>query len=157
MQARATGPASELNENLELTSEPARSKAEIVALIGGSFVNAFGQENAVLGLFNLAGSTVLSDVQGTINEIGQTLGLSELRIYPTLITTSSRNNSVLGLAAEAMFDISEDFSVSLSRVFAANESFRYSAIYRINDQIILRGSTNLADESRALIEYESRF
>lgn len=34
MQARVTGLASELDENLELTSEPARSEAEIVALIG---------------------------------------------------------------------------------------------------------------------------
>lgn len=157
VQARVTGLASELDKNLELTSEPARSKAEIVALIGGSLINAFGQDNAVLGLVNLAGSTVLSDVQSTINNIGQTLGLSELRVYPTLLTDSGRNTSVLGLAAEAVFDVSEDFSVSFSRVFATNESFRYNALYRINDQIILRGSTNLDDESRALIEYESRF
>lgn len=157
VQARVTGLASTLDENLELTSEPARSEAEIVALIGGSLINAFGQDNAVLGLVNLAGSTILSDVQSTINNIGQTLGLSELRVYPTLLTDSGRNTSVLGLAAEAVFDVSEDFSVSLSRVFSTNESFRYNAIYRINDQIILRGSTNLDDESRALIEYESRF
>ncbi|NJL61528.1 MAG: hypothetical protein HC903_06495 [Methylacidiphilales bacterium] len=83
--------------------------------------------------------------------------MSELRVYPTLVTEATRDISVLGLAAEAVFDISEDFSVSLSRIFAANEFFRYNAIYRINDQIILRGSTNLDDESRALIEYESRF
>ncbi|BAZ09010.1 hypothetical protein NIES4071_08160 [Calothrix sp. NIES-4071] len=157
VQARVTGLASTLNENLELTSEPARSEAEIVALIGGSFINAFGQENAVLGLVNLAGSTVLSDLQAAISNIGQTLGLSELRVYPTLVTDATRDTSVLGLAAEAVFDISEDFSVSLSRIFATNEFFRYNAIYRINDQIILRGSTNLDDESRALIEYESRF
>lgn len=61
------------------------------------------------------------------------------------------------VAVQLQPTVSDDLSVSLSRIFAADELFRYNAIYRINDQIILRGSTNIDDESRALIEYESRF
>src|SRR3712207_7039969 len=33
VQARATGPASQLSENLELTSEPSRTEAEIISLL----------------------------------------------------------------------------------------------------------------------------
>ncbi|MBW4564736.1 MAG: translocation/assembly module TamB domain-containing protein [Mojavia pulchra JT2-VF2] len=157
IQATAKGPASKLSDNLDLTSEPRRSEAEIVALIGGSFINNLGQGDAGLGLVNLAGSAIFSNLQGTISQIGETIGLSELRLFPTIVTNATRSTSVLGLAAEAVFDVSNAFSVSLSRVFASDEPFRYNVIYRVNDEILVRGSTNLGDESRAVVEYETRF
>ncbi|WP_414582465.1 translocation/assembly module TamB domain-containing protein [Scytonema sp. PCC 10023] len=164
VQARATGPASQLAENLELTSEPSRSKAEIISLLGGSIINSLGQSDATTGLVTLAGSTIFGSLQGSITAIGQAIGFSEFRIYPSPVTTrASRNSdqretsSVLGLAAEGVFDISRNFSVSLSRVFLTNEPFNYNVIYRVNDDLLVRGSTNLADDSRLLFEYETRF
>jgi translocation and assembly module TamB len=156
VQARATGPASQLSDNLELTSEPSRSEAEIISLLGGSIINSLGQTDATVGIATLAGSTILGSLQGSISAIGQAIGFSEFRISPTPVTGSSAP-SVLGLTAEGVFDISRNFSVSLSRVFLTNEPFRYNLLYRVNDEILVRGSTNLADESRFLFEYEARF
>ena len=157
VQAAVEGPASELADNLELTSEPNRSEAEIVALLGGSFVNTLGRGDPALGLATIAGSTLLSNFQDNITEIGEALGIDELRLFPTIVTDPTENVSVLGLAAEAVFDITNDFSLSLSRVFAADDPLRYNLIYRLNDQILVRASTNLSGESRLLVEYETRF
>lgn len=157
VQARVTGPASELADNLELTSEPSRSESEIIALLGGTFVNTLGRGNTTLGLANLAGSALLTNLQGNISALGEAIGLSELRLFPTIVTDPTSEVSVLGLATEAVFDITGNFSVSLSRVFAIDEPFRYNLLYRVNDQVLVRGSTNFAGESRALVEYEARF
>ncbi|BAZ08315.1 hypothetical protein NIES4071_01200 [Calothrix sp. NIES-4071] len=157
--ARANGPASKLENNLELTSDPRRNRAEIVSLIGGTFVNALNQQDAGLGIISLAGNTLLTPLQGIISSLGQTLGLSELRLYPTVINSSSSNrgSSVLGLAAEAGFNINRNISLSVSRVFIVDEPFRYNVIYRINDKILLRGSSDFSlEDYRALVEYESR-
>jgi translocation and assembly module TamB len=157
IQASIQGPASELAENLELTSDPNRSESEIVALLGGSFVNTFGRGDPTLGLAAIAGSTLLSNLQGNISEFAEAIGIDELRLFPTIVTDPTEDVSVLGLAAEAIFDITDDFSVSLSRVFAADDPVRYNLIYRLSDQILVRASTNLSGENRLLVEYEARF
>lgn len=157
IQATIQGRASELSQNLQLTSEPARSEAEIIALLGGSFLNVLGQSNTSLSIFTLAGSPFFTGLQGTISQFGEAIGLRDLRIFPTIITDSSSTSSVLGLAAEAVVGVSRNLSGSISGVFATNEPLRYNIIYRVNNQILLRGSTNLSDESRILIEYEKRF
>ncbi|MBW4643139.1 MAG: translocation/assembly module TamB domain-containing protein [Goleter apudmare HA4340-LM2] len=159
VQARATGPASELTDNLELTSEPGRSRGEIVALLGGSILNFLGQTgDATQGLTNFASSTVLGGLQGTITAIGQAVGFSEFRIFPTPNTSqAARRSSVLDLSAEGVFNLNRNLSVSLSRALASNDSFRYNLLYRLNDEILVRGSTNLGDESQLRVEYETRF
>ncbi|OKH33549.1 hypothetical protein NIES2101_39840 [Calothrix sp. HK-06] len=156
--ARVNGPASKINDNLELTSDPRRNRAEIVSLIGGTIINAFNQQDGGLGIISAAGNRILTPLQGIISSLGQTIGLSELRLYPTVINNRStnRSSSVLGLAAEAGFNVNRNFSLSVSRVFLVDEPFRYNLIYRINEEILLRGSTDLSEDSRALIEYETR-
>jgi len=77
--ATVTGP-SQLFDNLQLTSNPSRSESEIIALLGGGFVNTLGR--GTLGLANFASSAVLGNFQGTINNIGNAFGLSELRLIP---------------------------------------------------------------------------
>ncbi|MBD1996259.1 translocation/assembly module TamB domain-containing protein [Leptolyngbya sp. FACHB-541] len=122
-----------------------------------SFINTLGQADTTLGLANLAGSALFSNLQGNINDIGEALGLSELRLSPTIVTDPESDVSVLGLAVEAGVDITDDFSVSLSQVIATDDPTRYNLLYRISDQLRLRGSTNLSGESRVLLEYEARF
>lgn len=156
VQASVTGPASELAENLELTSEPSRSEEEIIALLGGSFINTLGRVDPTLGIATIASSTLLGDLQGNINAIGEAICIDEIRAFPTIVTDQT-SESVLGLAVEAIFDITNDFSVSLSRVFAADDPFRYNLLYRLNDRVLVRASTNFSGESRAEIEYEMRF
>ncbi|KYC43677.1 hypothetical protein WA1_00460 [Scytonema hofmannii PCC 7110] len=157
VEARVRGPASELADNLELTSTPGRSESEIIALLGGSIINTLGQTDSALGIATFAGSTLLSGLQENISAIGQAIGFSTFRVYPTTVANESSRASVLSLAAEGVFDITENFSVSLSRVFLTNESFRYNLLYRVNDEILMRGSTDLEDESRFEIQYETRF
>jgi translocation and assembly module TamB len=157
VQARVNGPASELSNNLELTSEPSRSKGEIVALLGGSILNSFGQTDATQGLTNFASSTILGSLQGSITAIGQTVGFSEFRIFPTPSINETSRTSILNLSAEGVFDINRNLSASLSRALSSNDSFRYNVLYRVNDEILMRGSTDLGDENQLQVEYETRF
>ncbi|MEH1769894.1 MAG: translocation/assembly module TamB domain-containing protein [Nostoc sp.] len=158
VQATVNGPASKLGDNLELTSEPSRSKGEIVALLGGSILGSFGQTNAGQGLTNFASSAILGSLQGTITAIGQAVGFSEFRIFPTPITNNQTTTaSVLNLSAEGVFNINRNFSASLSRALTSDDSFLYNVLYRVNDEILMRGSTNLGDENQFQVEYETRF
>lgn len=154
IQAKVQGPASQLADNLELTSTPARSETEIVALLGGGFVETLGRGDSTLGLANLAGSALLGNVQ---NIIGDALGLTEFRLFPTIITNEEERSSTLGLAAEAGVDITRNFSVSVLKELTTNQPFDYSLRYRLNDDLLLRGATNFSGENRAVLEYERRF
>lgn len=162
VRAEVEGPASRLAENLQLTSSPPRSEEEIVALIGGGFVDTFGRGDTLLGLANIAGSAFLTNIQGAI---GNALGLSEFRLFPT--TTSSEasrdsagdgdGSSTLGLAAEAAIDITPAISVSVLKILTNNQPAQFGLRYRINDYLLIRSSTDFSGDSRAAIEYEARF
>jgi translocation and assembly module TamB len=160
VEATINGLASKLNENLELTSSPSRSQTEIVALLGGGFVDTQGRADSTLGLINIAGSAVFNNFQSAFNQIGSTFGLSELRIFPTVISENpeaGRSNSTLELAAEAGVDISSKISVSSIKILTTNDPFQWGINYRINDEFRVRASTNLTDDSRAVVEYQTRF
>ncbi|MEH2411585.1 translocation/assembly module TamB domain-containing protein [Nostoc sp.] len=160
VEATIKGLASKLNENLELTSSPSRSQTEIVALLGGGFVDTQGRGDSTLGLINIAGSAVFNNFQSAFNQIGSTLGLSELRIFPTVISDNpeaGRSSSTLELAAEAGVDISSKISFSSIKILTTNDPFQWGVNYRINDEFRVRASTNLSDDSRAVVEYQTRF
>lgn len=157
VQARVTGPASQIFDNLELTSDPARSQSEIIALIGGGFVDTLGRGDSALGIANLASSALLGNFQGTVTSLGNAIGLSELRIFPTLTTEERSRSSTLGLAAEAGINISGDIYFSVLRVLTANQPTQFGLVYRLNDRIRIRTSTDLSGDSGAVVEYENRF
>ncbi|BAY40924.1 hypothetical protein NIES2111_53140 [Nostoc sp. NIES-2111] len=164
VEANIKGPASRLNETLELRSSPARSQTELVALLGGGFVDTQGRGDSTLGLINIAGSAVFGNFQSAFNQIGNAFGLSELRIFPTVISdnpdasnNSGRNGSSIELAAEAGIDISNKLSISSIKILTANDPFQWGINYRINDKFRVRASTNLEDDSRAVVEFQSRF
>ncbi|GAX40770.1 hypothetical protein NIES4075_17360 [Tolypothrix sp. NIES-4075] len=173
VEARVEGLASQLNQNLELTSSPARSETEIVALLGGSFVNTLGSGDSTLALANLAGSAL--NLQGTFNQIGNAFGLSEFRLFPTISAVS--NSSSLELGAEAGIDITPRISFSGIKILTAEDPLQLGVNYRINDNLRLRGSAPLFSNSNcsagsgndednfatyscginAVLEYEKRF
>jgi len=153
IQASVVGPASQLFDNLELTSSPSRSENEIVALIGGGFVDTLGRGDTTLAIANLAGSALLTNVQ---NLISDALGLSDFRLFPTTIT-SEENRSTFGLAAELGVNITGDLSASVLQILTAEEPTQFGLRYRLSDEFLLRGSTNLGDDSRIILEYETRF
>ncbi|NJM44832.1 MAG: hypothetical protein HC860_00645 [Alkalinema sp. RU_4_3] len=153
IQAKVSGLASSLFQNLELTSSPGRTRNEIIGLLGGGFINTLGRGDSTLGIANLAGSALLTNIQGFI---GNALGLSEFRLFPT-ITTDDDNSSTLGLAAEAGVDITPAISASVLRVLTSGQSTQFGLRYRVNDSFLFRGSTDFSGDNRAVLEYESRF
>jgi translocation and assembly module TamB len=173
VQAVVQGLASQLDQNLELTSTPTRTETEIVALLGGSFVNTLGSGDSTLALANLAGSAL--NLQGTFNQIGNAFGLSEFRLFPTISAVS--NSSSLELGAEAGVDITPRISVSGVKILTADDPLQLGVNYRINDNLRLRGSAPLFTNSNcsatngnnednlstyscginAVFEYEKRF
>ncbi|MGB3757831.1 MAG: translocation/assembly module TamB domain-containing protein, partial [Rivularia sp. (in: cyanobacteria)] len=159
VEAAVNGPASKLNENLELKSSPARSETEIVALLGGGF-DGDGRGNLAVGLLNIAGSAVLGNLQSAFNNIGTAFGLDELRVFPTIISDNpeaGKSSSSVELAAEAGVDITNRISVSALKILTADDPFQFGINYRLKDKIRLRGSTNFDDDTRGAIEYQRRF
>lgn len=160
VEASIEGLASKLKENLELTSSPPRNKIEIVSLLGGGFIDTQGRGDSTLGLINIAGSAVLNNLQSTFNQIGTAFGLSEFRIFPTILAENSeagRNYSSLEIAAEAGIDVTKKISLSGIKILTAEDPFQWGINYRVNDRVRLRGSTNLFDDTRVLIEFQKRF
>ena len=160
VEASINGLASQINDNLLLKSNPSRSETQIVTLLGGGFFENQGRGDSNLGLINIAGSAVFSNFQGAFNEIGDAFGLSELRIFPTILSErpeAGRNNSSLELALEAGIDISPKFSLSTIKILTAGDPLQWGINYRINNQFRVRSSTNLTDDSRAVIEFERKF
>jgi len=161
VQATIKGPASQLAENLVLSSSPPRQPSEIVALIGGSFVNTFGRGDSALGLANLAGSALLTNIQTVISNA---LGLTQFRIFPTYVSQDGDGNqrdsgstSTLGVGAEVGVDITRALSLSVLKLLTSSDPAQFSLRYRVNDQILLRGSSNFSGDNRGVIEYEARF
>lgn len=160
VEASINGLASQINENLELKSNPARSETQIVALLGGGFIDTKERGDIKLGLINIAGSAVFSNFQGAFNQIGDAFGLSELRVFPTILSQrpeAGRNNSSLELALEAGIDLSPKFSVSTIKILTARDPLQWGINYRINNELRVRSSTNLTDDTRAVVEFERRF
>ncbi len=157
VQARVQSPASQIFDNLELTSDPSRSQNEIIALIGGGFVDTLGRGDSTLGLANLAGSALLGTFQGTVSRVGNVFGLDELRLFPTVTTSEKSRNSTLGLAAEANIDLSRNLSVSVLKILTTNEATQFGLSYRLSDRVRIRASTNLNAESLAIFEYQNSF
>jgi translocation and assembly module TamB len=160
VEASIDGLASQLNENLQLKSNPSRSETQIVTLLGGGLVDNQGRGDSSLGLINIAGSAVFSNFQGAFNQIGDAFGLSELRIFPTILSErpeAGRSNSSFELALEAGVDVSSKISISTIKILTADDPLQWGINYRINNEFRLRSSTNLTDDSRAVLEFERRF
>ncbi|MGE5658271.1 MAG: translocation/assembly module TamB domain-containing protein [Actinomycetota bacterium] len=155
IQASVQGRASQLAENLELRSSPSRSEAEIVALLGGSFVQTLGQGDSTLAIANLAGAGLFSNIQSVITNA---TGLSEFRLFPARIQTEKNaRSSSLGLGLEVGVDVTRNISASIVRILSSNQPTEFTLRYRLNDQTLLRGSTNFQGDNRATVEYELRF
>ncbi len=154
IKADIQGRSDNLNNNIELSSNPSRNQTEIVALLGGGFINNFASENSELNLLNFASAAVLGGIQGALQE---TLGFDEFRLFPTQIIDSKERTSTFGLGAELALDLTDDFSISVTKIITNSQAPRYSLRYHLNEDIIIRGSSNFEQDSRAVIEFQRRF
>ena len=155
VSAKVQGLASQITNNIELTSSPPRSPAEIAALLGGGFVEALANSNGTSALVTLAGSALFGSLNAEFNNI---FPIGELRLFPTPIIDENRDNNKDGLAGEIAIDLVDNLSFSALKILNTDIPAQFGLRYRINDNFVLRGSTNFEDDgSRALIEYELRF
>ncbi|MGF1524787.1 MAG: translocation/assembly module TamB domain-containing protein [Leptolyngbyaceae cyanobacterium] len=165
INARYTGPASELSSlqtdlsNLELTSSPPRSNNELVALLSRNVLGAFDSlqgDGALTGLATFAGSAVLERIR---DFLGDTIPLSEFRIFQANEGSGQVNDSQ-DIGAEIGVDVRPNISVSVLKVLTNETPFQFNVRYRINNQFTLRGTTSFedfSDRTGVLLEYETRF
>jgi translocation and assembly module TamB len=155
VDARVAGLASQITQRLELTSSPARTQGEIVLLLGGAIAERLTSGGDIgLGVVSLASSNLLNSIQDRVSDL---FSLSDFRLFPTITKDPTTSNSTFGIAAEIGTNITPKISTSVFKILTNNESPYYSVRYRVNDQFLLRGSTNLFGDNRAVIEFEQRF
>jgi translocation and assembly module TamB len=175
INAKIEGPASQLLDNITLNSSPSRSQAEIVSLIGGGFVDTLGLGgDSTLALANLAGSALLGNLQGAINSV--LTGPVELRLFPTIVEAQDRkgkagssgdnssgssdnneNSTVLALGAEVGVNINNSTSFSALKLLTLDLPTQYNLRYQLNENLTLRGTTDLQGDNRFVVDYEARF
>jgi translocation and assembly module TamB len=97
---------------------------------------------------------LFTNVQGFI---GNALGFSEFRLFPTLSTDQNKRSSTLGLAAEAGINITPELSLSVLQLLTATQSTQFGLRYRVNQNTLMRGSTDFGGDSRLILEYEARY
>ncbi|ERN41939.1 hypothetical protein KR51_00012650 [Rubidibacter lacunae KORDI 51-2] len=159
VRALVDGPASQLLEDgnvnqrvFELSSDPPRTESEIVTLIGGSLFAG----GAAVSLANLATTALFGSLQA---DVARALGLSEFRIFPTLLPQDDEdsNATTLALAAEAGVDLTKASTVSILALLNDDPVLFFSLRYRVGDRIQLRAATDLNDRSQMIAEYQFRF
>ena len=67
ISAKVEGLASQIANKIQLTSSPPRSQTQILALLGGGFVNTLGRGDSTLGLANLAGTALFGSLSSEFN------------------------------------------------------------------------------------------
>lgn len=141
-----------------LRSKPPRSKDEILLLLSNGLGKITAGEEAVgNGLLSLAGTSLLSSFGDLQASVGDLLGLSDFRLYPSFSQSPSSTTSTLGLAGEVGINVSDKLSVSLFQILTGSDPPQYSVRYQINNQLLLRGSSNFSGDGRVLMEFEQRF
>ncbi len=166
VRADVEGPANKIFENLELSSTPPRSQSELLGLIGTGVVTALestvgslsGSGDSFSGLINLVGGALLDNVQ---DFVGSALNLSEFRLFP--VTAASRTGAAedrgigLDIGAEAGFDVSDNVSLSVTKILTNSTNPEFGVNYRLSDSFTVRSNTNLDDINQVFLEYRIRF
>ncbi len=153
VQASVTGTA--LAPDIRLSSSPPRNQSEIVALIGGGVLQQQGGSDPAAALANFAGGTVLNFLQ---DAIGDALNLAEFNLSPVTTNSEGTSTGTLGLSAEAAIDVSNSFSIALQRIINdSTQPTNFAVRYRVNPNILLRGSYSSNGQTGVSVEYENRF
>jgi translocation and assembly module TamB len=144
---------SQIGELVTLTSRPSRSQNELLALLGSSVIN-----NIYGATFNqLAGFLGAGSVASFGERFTNAVGLRSFSIFPTT-DTATESTAGIGIGVEAAFDIGNSFSVDILEILNSGNPPQLGASYRINDQLRLRGTSNLSGGDETItIEYETRF
>ncbi|MEL7504112.1 MAG: translocation/assembly module TamB domain-containing protein [Cyanobacteria bacterium J06554_6] len=160
IRASIDGPASQIFQNLTLSSSPPRTQSEIIGLIGGSFISALesGGSGDLGGVVNFFGGALLNRFQDFVSS---TLNLSEFRLFPVTsasrFSTDENSGNTLDIGAEVGFDVTDDFTLSLLKILTDNTRVEYNLRYQLTDEFRIRAITDLEDDNRFFLEFETRF
>ncbi len=157
ISAKVEGLASQIANNIQLTSSPPRSQTQILALLGGSFVDTLGRGDSTLGLANLAGAALFGSLS---SEFNNAFPPGEIRLFPTQIIDDEedRDRRRDALAGELAINVTDRFSFSVLKILNIDDIPAQVGIrYKLNENFVLRGSTNFNRVSRTVLEYELRF
>ncbi|MDJ0900996.1 MAG: translocation/assembly module TamB domain-containing protein [Xenococcus sp. MO_188.B8] len=155
ISAKVQGLASQIANNIELTSSPPRSQTQILSLLGGGFVDTLGRGNSTLGLANLAGSALFGSLTSEFNNV---FPPGEIRLFPTQIIDEDQERRRDALAGELAINVTKRFSFSVIQVLnVGGIPPQVGVRYRLNENFVLRGSSNFNKESRTVLEYELKF
>ena len=147
------GPLSELQDNLELESQPARSDSQLIALIGGGLVNQLAQGDTALAVAGFVGSGTFASFS---NDVVDALGLDLFRIFPTT-DVSGDSNLPISIGVEAGIDLTDDFSFTVLQLLGSTSPPQFGVRYRLTDDLQLRANTDLEEDTRGVLEYQIRF
>ncbi|TVP64757.1 MAG: hypothetical protein EA342_15575 [Leptolyngbya sp. LCM1.Bin17] len=148
-EADAPGQATEL---ITLTSRPARSQDDLVALLGRSVLtNVYGAS-----LEQLAGFFGSGALAGFGDRVADTIGLRSFSVFPTT-DTATDSTAGIGIGVEASIDIGDRISVDALDILNSGNPPEVGVSYRFSDQLRARGATNFSGNETVTVEYEIRF
>ncbi|MBE9137589.1 translocation/assembly module TamB domain-containing protein [Nodosilinea sp. LEGE 07088] len=132
-------------QDVELSSTPARSQNEIIALVSGGFLAALestlgsvsGGGDGFQGLLAFAGSALLNNLQGFL---GAGLERIDLRLYSA--SPPGIQDGAIDIGGELGFNLSPSISLSVQKVFTNVTPAIFGIRYRVNDQITVRAITS---------------
>ena len=152
VRAIAQGPASDIADNLTLTSRPPREEGELLALLGGSTVTGI----ATASLTQIGGFLGSGGALTTFGDrVADAIGLQSFRVFPT--TDTGDDSSVgIGIGVEASAAIGDRFNINVLEILNSTNPPQLGVIYRISDDLNVRGASNL-DDTDFEIEYRIKF
>lgn len=153
IEARVTGPASHLFENLELSSNPPYSQNQLLSMVTGGYLSDLGGAEATLPLGVNLLNAFTADRQ---DAVGNALGLQRFRLTTTSLIPDTEGD-LLSFGLGANLGITQNLSVSLIQVLNQAQPFAFNARYRIDDHWGVQGSTNFGNNNRLFLEYRLNF
>ncbi|MEL6881354.1 MAG: translocation/assembly module TamB domain-containing protein, partial [Cyanobacteria bacterium J06607_10] len=151
VQAVATGPATELGDNLLLTSDPPRPQGELLALVGN---NVFSNITSVSYL-QAAEFLGFGGLTGIGDRIADAVGLDSFSVFPA--TDPDADSAVgLGLGVSASASLGDRIDITFQEILNSSNPPRLGVDYRLTDQLEIQSSSNF-ENTDFKIEYRIEF
>lgn len=153
VRAEATGPASQVSDNLALTSDPPREQGELIALVGsGLFADLTSASYLQAAEFLGAGGlSTFGD------RVADAVGLESFRVFPTT-DTGEDSTTAIGIGLEATAGIGDRIDVDFLQVLNSSNRPQLGVGYQFTDNLNIRAASNLdIDDTDFELEYRIRF